>query len=237
MLFKSWWNEIPSLRCPQLLHDPWPSHLLQTHCGSIFAPWADGPTDCTTTLRRSSWKSSVWRRWREDQKTASRKSTNRLSNLKKPASRRYKSEKCRRTKIMLTDMCREQPVRNTATVRLTLVLMWVSSLSPSGCFEDSKRKNGGAQRRCFYADLKTRALLGADSAPPPCRIFSIAEKHQQNIDTKLSVPSPTGVHHPNFRKIRRDVFWENSVLVTSCSAILGQKEADVWRLLECTGLK
>ena len=66
-------------------------------------------------------------------------------------------------------------------------------------------------------------LIGVWADSAPSWIFWTAEKMTAGINLKLSVPYPasTWLLPYNFEKKTRH-FWENSVLVTSCFAILGK---------------
>ena len=60
-------------------------------------------------------------------------------------------------------------------------------------------------------------------------IFSIAQKplHKLTQTFQYLIWHQFGVYYENLRKIRRDIFLENGVLVTSYSAIFSQKTANV----------
>ena len=84
----------------------------------------------------------------------------------------------------------------------------------------------------------TRAGLGGVNISP-LLYFLDSWKTTADIDAKLLVLYSASIWHllTKYQKKTLRSFWENCVLVTSCSAILGQKAANVCRLQQCAGLK
>ena len=81
----------------------------------------------------------------------------------------------------------------------------------------------------------TRAALGRGVNITPSRFSRYLKKTTPGIDAKISVPYLASIWRllliSSFNPSRN--FWENGLLVTSCSAIWGQKAVNDWRLIEC----
>ena len=77
---------------------------------------------------------------------------------------------------------------------------------------------------------------GVLGTPP---VFSRYSWTTADIDTKLSGPYLVSIWCilPKFQKNVSRSFSKSWVLETSCSVIFGQTVANVWKLVECTGLK
>ena len=74
---------------------------------------------------------------------------------------------------------------------------------------------------------------GGVNITAPSRIFSIPQKRQQKSTRNFQylIRHQFDVFRQNLRKICGEFIWENDILVTSSSAILGEKAANVCRLL------
>ena len=81
--------------------------------------------------------------------------------------------------------------------------------------------------------------MGAYKRPSHPANFLNHLKTKADIDAILTVPYSASIWHPQNKISAKSVkkFWENTVLVTSCYAILGKKTANIQMLLECRMLK